>query len=49
MNFNPTMIVPVLEPTRLASVTLETAGADPLLDEQGNPILDENGGIIYGD
>lgn len=46
----PILATPVLEVLRLAVVT-QAGGvpANALLDEQGSPILDENGGMIYGD
>lgn len=38
----------ILEPVYLSPVDLIPADAQPVLDETGNPIRDENGLVIYG-
>ena len=38
----------ILEPPYLHPVDFLPADAEPLLDETGNPIRDEDGNVIYG-
>jgi hypothetical protein len=44
----PTLVEPILEPTILRKPDMVEADAVPILDENGNETLDEDGRVIYG-
>jgi len=46
-NFNPAMTSVILKPVYLSPPTVEAAAAEPVLDETGNPVRDEQGLPIY--
>lgn len=48
MNFDPAMRTLILEPVYLSPEVMEDAGAEPVLDDTGNPIRDEKGNVIHG-
>lgn len=45
---HPVLATPVLESTGLTPLSGEDAASEPVLDETGNPLKDEKGGVIYG-
>ncbi|MEI7635890.1 MAG: hypothetical protein WCJ37_01180 [Syntrophus sp. (in: bacteria)] len=45
---NPVLATPVLESLSLTPPSMEDAASEPVLDEIGNPLKDEKGGVIYG-
>ena len=47
-NFTPILVQPVLETPCLSVPEINDATPDPLLDETGHPIQDEEGRSIHG-
>lgn len=47
-SFNPALVQLILETPCLSLPDMITAGADPVLDEQGNPLQGEEGAVLYG-
>ena len=47
-NFTPILVQPVLETPCLLLPEINDAAPDPLLDETGHPLLDEEGRFING-